>query len=214
MFKIKSIVIEKIEYQNCYNLQKIFQNRVISDSSEQYILFLEHPHVITTGKRGFQNLLKYPLKYYDDMKISLIETDRGGLATYHGDGQIVVYFIINLNTFSLGIKNFVSIIEDAIIESLREIGIEASKNDEYRGIFCGDNKICSVGMQVSHGVTTHGFALNNQTDLSYFSLITPCGIVDKGVTSIENECSKKYEFNYIVSILKEHISKKLDVIIE
>ncbi|MBN2694109.1 lipoyl(octanoyl) transferase LipB [bacterium] len=206
MFKIKSIIIEKIEYQNCYRLQKTLQEKVIENSSEQYILFLEHPHVITTGKRGFQDLLKYPKEYYSQNGIKLIETDRGGLATYHGNGQIVVYFILNLTFFSSGIKQFVSLIEDAIIDSLAELGIKASKNSDYRGIFCGENKICSVGMQVTHGVTTHGVALNNQTDLSYFSLITPCGIVDKGVTSIEKELSQKYEFNEIVSILIKNLS--------
>ncbi len=214
MIKYKAVKIDLIEYNNAFNLQKILQQKVLNDNSEQYILYLQHTNVITTGKRGFQDNLKFEESYYFKNNISLVQTDRGGLATYHGPGQLVVYFIINLNDLNLGIKAFVNKIEDIIITILQKLNITAYKNEEYRGVFVENDKICAVGMQVTHNITTHGIALNVNTNLSYFDLITPCGITDKGVVSIKKILNKNIEINDIINMFNTELNNILGIYVE
>jgi len=214
MIKYKLIKIDKILYNDAYNLQKVLQEKVLSDNKEQYILALSHNNVITTGKRGFLDDLKYNNDFYGNKGIELVVTDRGGLATYHGEGQLVMYFILNLLDLKLGVKNFVSKIEEAIIKTLKDFNINANQLEGYRGVFVGNNKIAAVGMQVKHNVTNHGIALNISTDLSMFDLINPCGLTDKGVTSIKKETNKDINFDEVLNILVENVSAVLGENIE
>ncbi len=207
----KLIKIDTISYNDALVLQKILQNKVLADNSEQYILALSHNDVITTGKRGFLDTLKYDEKFYKSKNIDLIKTDRGGLATYHGRGQLVIYFIINLLDLKLGIKDFVSKIEDSIIDTLIYYDVIASKSEGFRGVFVNDNKIAAVGMQVTHNVTKHGIALNISTNLDRFSLFVPCGLRNKGVTSIKNEINRNIDINEVLDILIKKISDNLEV---
>ncbi len=214
MINYKAVKINLIDYNDAFTLQKILQQKVLNDNNEQYILYLQHTSVITTGKRGFQDNLKFEESYYKENNISLVQTDRGGLATYHGPGQLVVYFIINLNDLNLGIKAFVNKIEDVIITILQKLNITAYKNDEYRGVFVENNKICAIGMQVTHNITTHGIALNVNTDLSYFDLITPCGITDKGVVSVQKILNKNIEINDIINMFNIELTNILGMYVE
>ena len=206
MIEYKWIDIEKISYKDALYLQKLLQEKVINDNSTQYILTLMHNDVITTGKRGFLDNLNYDKDFYLKNNIELIKTDRGGLTTYHGDGQLVVYFIFNLADFKLGIKKFVSKLEDVIIHFLKKRGILANKIENKRGIFIGKNKICAIGLHVSHNVTSHGFALNITTDLEKFNLFTPCGLKDCGVTSLE----KINNLNINLKNIKEEVLKEIE----
>lgn len=207
----KLIKIDTISYNDALVLQKILQNKVLADNSEQYILALSHNDVITTGKRGFLDTLKYDKEFYISKNIDLIKTDRGGLATYHGKGQLVLYFILNLLDLKIGIKDFVSKIEDSIIETLEYYDIIASKLEGFRGVFVNNNKVAAVGMQVTHNVTKHGIALNISSDLEKFLLFVPCGLKNKGVTSIKNEVNRDIDFNEVLDILIKRISDNLEV---
>jgi len=214
MTKYKLIKIDKILFNDAYSLQKILQEKVLSNNEEQYILALSHNNVITTGKRGFLDNLKYDNDFYRNKDIDLVVTDRGGLATFHGDGQLVMYFILNLLDLKLGVKNFVSKVEDAIIKTLSYFKINAKQIEGYRGVFVGNDKIAAVGMQVKHNVTSHGIALNISTDLEMFDLFKPCGLTDKGVTSIKKEINKDISFDEVLSVLVENISTILGENIE
>ncbi len=211
MVLYKLIKINEISYSDAFSLQKILQNKVLNDSSEQYIIALSHTDVITSGKRGFTDTLKYDQEFYKNQKIDLIKTDRGGLATYHGKGQLVLYFIVNLLDLKLGIKDFIGKIEVSIIETLKKYGIFASQQSGFRGVFVNNNKIAAIGMQVTHNITKHGVALNISTDLKKFSLFVPCGLRDKGVTSIKNELSKDIDFDEFLNALIKVISDNLGV---
>jgi lipoyl(octanoyl) transferase len=214
MKKYKCIKIETISYNDAFFLQKALQDKVLKDDKEQYILALSHKDVITTGKRGFLDNLKYDYDFYEKNNIELIESDRGGLTTYHGPGQLVLYFILNLLDLSLGIKNFITKIEDSIIETLVDYDINAKRIDGFRGVFVGNNKIAAIGMEVKHNVTSHGIALNISTNLSKFDLFTPCGLLDKGITSLEKELNKCIDFNEVLLVLIDKISHNLEVEIE
>ena len=211
MVLYKLIKINEISYSDAFSLQKILQNKVLNDSSEQYIIALSHTDVITSGKRGFTDTLKYDQEFYKNQKIDLIKTDRGGLATYHGKGQLVLYFIVNLLDLKLGIKDFIGKIEVSIIETLKKYEIFASQQSGFRGVFVSNNKIAAVGMQVTHNITKHGVALNISTDLKKFSLFVPCGLHDKGVTSIKNELNRDIDSDEFLNVLIKVISDNLGV---
>lgn len=136
-----------------------------------------HDHVYTTGRKGnAANLLKPVLP-------PLYWVERGGDITYHGPGQLVYYFVFKLKSPIGG--DFITLMEDAVISALSTYGIEARHNPSHRGVWVGDRKICSIGVAVSEGVTYHGFALNVNTDLSFFSYINPCGLDSSKITSMK-----------------------------
>lgn len=178
-------------YRDVWELQKQSQQEVINGAEER-IYLTEHKDVYTLGKHGKQeNLLLLP------PDTECIRIERGGDITYHGPGQLVVYPIINLHNHGLGVKDYVNILEEAVIRTLAEYSIKAQRVEGATGVWidCGlpqERKICAIGVKISRGVTMHGFALNVTTRLQAFSAINPCGFVDKGVTSIENEmCDSK-----------------------
>ena len=206
----KLINIEQISYKDALFLQKLLQEKVVKDSSEQYIIALTHNDVITTGKRGFLDNLNHDIEFYNSNNIELVKTDRGGLTTFHGKGQLVIYFILSLLDLKLGVKSFVSKLESAIISSLKKIDIIATTKDGKRGIFVKDDKICAIGLNISHNVTSHGIALNVTTDLDKFNLFTPCGLKDVGVTSLE-KLNKDSSLNDIKEIILEEITKELNI---
>jgi len=212
--RYKLIKIDKISYSDALALQNILRNKVLNDDSEQYILALEHNNVITSGKRGFKDNLKYNYDFYYKRNIELIKTDRGGLTTFHGEGQLVFYFILNLNDLKTGIKKFVNVLETTVINILKNYDIKARKIENMRGVFVGDDKIAAIGLSVKHNVTMHGLALNITTDLKNFDLFVPCGLKDKGVTSIFKEKNIKVNNNEIINFFMEEFSKNIGVYIE
>lgn len=177
-----------------------------------YLIFCEHPHVFTLGKSGsLQNLLVSE-NILKNKGVSFIKTDRGGDITYHGPGQIVGYPIIDLNTFGIGVKEYVYIIEEAIILTLNEFFIHAERLHGATGVWLeahnrNARKICSIGVRVSRGITMHGFALNVNTDLSFFNLINPCGYTDKTVTSIQKELGHPQKMDEVKSCLKNKFAE-------
>jgi lipoyl(octanoyl) transferase len=152
-------------------------------TAPDHLLLLEHPHVITLGRNGRQENLLASGEILERAGISFFPTDRGGDVTYHGPGQLVAYPIIDLREWKRDVGAFVRAIEQTIIDTLAEYGIEAGRIPKLTGVWVGDRKIAAIGVHISRWVTSHGLALNVSTDLNYFQYIVPCGLT-KPVTSM------------------------------
>jgi lipoyl(octanoyl) transferase len=175
-----------------------------------YLIFVEHPHVYTLGKSGEANNLLISEPFLKQINATFYRINRGGDITYHGPGQIVGYPIIDLEKFDIGIREYIEKLEDAIIQSVHELGINAGRLDGSTGVWLDTGtpkvrKICAIGVRASRFITMHGFALNINTDLKYFSYINPCGFQDKGVTSVENELNAKQDFEKAKQIVLTHL---------
>jgi lipoyl(octanoyl) transferase len=179
---------------------------------ENHLIFCEHPSVFTIGKSGSeQNLLINPEKL-KEKNIELFRTNRGGDITYHGPGQIIGYPIIDLEQFELSVRSYIYLIEESIIQTIAEFGILAGRLPGASGVWIEQEtyrarKICAIGVRTSRFMTMHGFALNVNTDLKYFSYINPCGYTDKAVTSMEKENGREVDLILVKSKLKEKIAK-------
>ncbi len=180
----------RIDYQKGLDLQYALIEKCSREEIPDTLLLLEHPHVVTLGKRGENSDLLFSEEILKSRGISTAWVDRGGQATYHGPGQLVGYPIINLRHHQRKIKRFVHNIETFLIELLgRHYHIQCHTEDEYVGVWVENSKIAAIGISIHKGVSMHGFALNVCTDLNYFSYIIPCGISGggRGVTSISKE---------------------------
>ena len=196
-----------IEYNEAWNRQEEVFSATIEDKvqgreTRNLLIFCEHPHVYTLGKSGHsENML------YNPYNVPLVRTNRGGDITYHGPGQIVGYPIFDLDTFHLGLKDYIYKVEEAVILTLAHYGITATRLEHATGVWLDVEsttrcrKICAIGVKSSRFVTMHGFALNVNTDLTYFKNINPCGFIDKGVTSIEQELGRKLDLLEVESVL-------------
>lgn len=155
------------------------------------LLLLQHPHTYTLGRRGNRENILLTSEQLDERGIAVYEVDRGGDVTYHGPHQLVGYPILKLDpgyTYVGYIRN----LERALLEAMRDLGVPAGLKEGYSGVWVGEEKICAIGVKVdAQGVTSHGFALNVNTDLSYFGHIIPCGITDKGVTSLQQVLGRR-----------------------
>jgi len=210
-----------IDYKKAWDYQEELHQNIVnyksakkSEKTENRILFCEHPHVYTIGKSGSENNLLINKGILDSINATYYRINRGGDITYHGPGQIVGYPIFDLEQIKLGIKNYVSKLEESIIKVLNEYSISAERIKEATGVWMDTRvpgktrKICAIGIRVSKYVTMHGFALNVNTDLSYFNHINPCGYNDKGVTSMKNEIGKDLDIKEVKKkILKQIINE-------
>jgi len=220
----KFIDLGLIDYQEAWDYQtKLFDQTVAlkienrkKEPNEQtvtpnYLLFCSHPHVYTLGKSGDQSNLLLDKKGLEEKRASFYKINRGGDITYHGPGQIVGYPILDLDNFFTDIHKYLRFLEEAVIVTLADYGIEAGRIDGLTGVWVDiDNptkarKICALGVKSSRWVTMHGFAFNVFTDLDYFQNIIPCGIDDKAVTSLEFELGKKPDMQEVQNKLKSHL---------
>jgi lipoyl(octanoyl) transferase len=175
-----------VAYQAGLELQRDLVDRRKRGEIPNQLLLLEHPHVITLGVKTRQDrshVLATP-ESLAAQGVALFEAGRGGDVTYHGPGQLVGYPIIDLKPDRCDVHRYVRDLEQILIDAVAEFGIEAGRIDGLTGIWVGSDKLAAIGVRISRWVTSHGFALNVNTDLSRFQLIVPCGIVDKGVTSM------------------------------
>ena len=187
------------DYNEALLSQKNTRNQLIKNSGKNTLFLLEHNHTYTLGKNGNPNNIL-------NKNCELFETDRGGDVTYHGPGQLVGYPIIDLKTMGLGIRSYVSNIEQVLIHVLYDYGINASIKPGLTGVWIEDRKIASIGIRVSRWITTHGFALNVNTDMNYFSNIISCGIENVYMTSMEKELGKKISMNDIKQSTINHFN--------
>jgi lipoate-protein ligase B len=167
-----------------WDLQKRLAEQVKADDTAGWLLLLEHPHTYTFGRAGNAENLHLTEQELADLDAKVYWVDRGGDVTYHGPGQLVGYPIVDLHRWNEGPRWFVAALEAALIEALAVFGVAAETVEGRPGVWAGNEKLAAIGLHISQGVTTHGFALNVDPDLSYFEHIFSCGIADAGVTSI------------------------------
>ena len=181
-----------------------------------YFLFVEHPHVYTLGKSGDQSNLLIDKSQLKNKKASFYKINRGGDITYHGPGQIVGYPILDLENFFTDIHKYLRFLEESVIMTLDNFGIQAERNDGKTGVWLDVNtpfpkKICAMGVRASRWVTMHGFALNVNVELDYFNNIIPCGLTDNIVTSMNNELNKsEVSIDEVKVVLKNSFSRTFD----
>lgn len=178
------VYLGQCDYQEAYQLQKQFLCRRIGGRIPDTLILLQHPPVITVGRKGARRNILVDNEVLHREGIPVYNTDRGGDITYHGPGQIVGYPILDLNQHGRDVHKVIYMFEDVIIGLLAGYGIEGTRSPDYPGVWVGSEKICAIGIAVSNWVTYHGFALNVNTNLTHFSYITPCGISDRGVSSM------------------------------
>ncbi|MCK9311511.1 MAG: lipoyl(octanoyl) transferase LipB [Bacteroidales bacterium] len=206
----------RMEYALAWQKQKeLFDARIIAKNGindlNDIAVFCEHPHVFTLGKSGVEENLLVNNQTLKDKGVAFFKTDRGGDITYHGPGQIVVYPILDLEHFNIGLRQYIYYIEEAVILFLLEFGVKGERFKGATGVWIDTDvpvktrKICAIGVKSSRFVTMHGLALNINTDLSYYSLINPCGFTDKGVTSLEKETDKQQDLEYCRKLLFKKI---------
>lgn len=222
----KNIIFEDLgvsEYKKTWEYQKQLMKKVIAQKtekktntdieSENYLLFVEHPHVYTLGKSGDEQNLLLNYIQLQAAHATFFQTDRGGDITYHGPGQIVGYPILDLENFGIGLRKYIELLEEAIIKTVAEFGLVGARDPKATGVWLDAGlptarKICAIGVKSSRFVTMHGFAFNVNTDLTYFQHINPCGFTDRGVTSLEKELGMKQDFE---AIKKLTLKKMLEV---
>ena len=207
-----------IEYNEAWQkqealFQQTIQQKLQNETTSNYLILCEHPHVFTLGKNGSANNLLIGNLQLRSVHAQYVETNRGGDITYHGPGQIVGYPIFDLTNFDMGLKQYIFNMEEAVIATLRRIGIQSERLEGATGVWLDTvypdkcRKICAIGVRSSHFVTMHGFALNVNTDLNYFSYINPCGFIDKGVTSIQKELGSPHSLEEIKQLLREEFNR-------
>ncbi len=203
------------EQQRAY--QSVWEQVVAKQKEPEGYLFIgEHDPVYTLGKNG--NVANLLVREGRDGIPTLYHTDRGGDITYHGPGQIVVYFVVYLPAWNLGVRRYVQLLEQSVMTTLAEFQIASQVLEDAPGVWLSSlsvpalRKICALGIHVNRGITTHGIALNVTTDLAYFTYINPCGFTDRGVTSLEQELQRHIEVGVVEEALLRNLAKTFQFI--
>lgn len=221
----KFIDLGLIEYQQAWDYQTSLFNSILEIKSanrtaaetdqrltDNYLLFCEHPHVYTLGKSGNEENLLIKKEELSALGATYHHINRGGDITYHGPGQLVGYPVLDLENFFTDIHQYMRLLEEAVIQTLAEFSIRAGRIKGLTGVWLDiddpkkQRKICAMGVKTSRWVTLHGFALNVNTDLSYFDKMIPCGIQDKSVTSLQKELKEIVDMEKIKNILKAKLA--------
>ncbi len=214
-----------MDYQQAWDYQeKLFAdivavkiaNRKLTPEVHQptpnYLIFCEHPHVYTLGKSGKLDHLLLSEARLKEVEATFYKINRGGDITYHGPGQLVGYPILDLDNFFTDIHRYMRTLEEGVIRMLADYGLSAGRIEGLTGVWLdhetqqNPRKICALGVKASRWVTMHGFALNVNTDLSYFGHIVPCGIDDKDVTSMQQELGHAVALQEVTDILEKHLT--------
>lgn len=207
------------DYKEVWDQQEQTLAEIISEkratkkptSKNQFIL-VEHPHVYTLGKSGDEKNLLAQSDLLEKIEATFYKINRGGDITYHGPGQLVGYPIIDLEYYNIGVREYIEKMEDAIIATIAEYGLKGGRKDGATGVWLDFDhpsrarKICAIGVRVSRYVTMHGFALNVNTDMRYFTYINPCGLTF-GVTSIQQELGKEISMDEVKRIVREKFNR-------
>ena len=196
-----------VPYELALKLQRRLMQARAEDNIPDVLLLLQHPSVFTIGQfRGEEDLIA-PAETLTQEGIAVFHTNRGGGITYHGPGQLVGYPILNLKESSLGVREYIWRLEEVAIKSLLALGIQGRRVAKYPGVWVGEKKICSIGIHVSHYITTHGFALNVSNDLRYFEYIRPCGLGCDVMTSLSESLGHPVEVETIIGSLLHSFSE-------
>ncbi|MDY0781613.1 lipoyl(octanoyl) transferase LipB [Tenacibaculum sp. IB213877] len=225
--KINLINLNQKDYKEIWDYQtdllqstvdlKIKNRRESKETpTNNYFLFVEHPHVYTLGKSGDMSNLLLNEEQLKQKGATFYKINRGGDITYHGPGQIVGYPILDLENFFTDIHKYLRLLEESIIKTIAEYGLEGERSEGETGVWLGvgtpfARKICAMGIRTSRWVTMHGFALNVNTDLGYFDNIIPCGIRGKAVTSLEAELGRKVPIDEVKEKILKHFKELFEV---
>jgi lipoyl(octanoyl) transferase len=221
---VRFIDLGLIDYQQAWDYQTSMFNEILKVKSENrsrpeteqeltnnYLIFCEHPHVFTLGKSGDENNLLLKKEELSTINASYYHINRGGDITYHGPGQIVVYPVIDMENFFTDIHQYMRLLEEAVIQTLKAFGIESGRIKGLTGVWIDFDtetearKICALGVKTSRWVTMHGLAFNVNANLEYFKYIVPCGIDDKAVTSVQKEVGNEISIESVKEVLREKI---------
>lgn len=221
----------RIEYQEAWDLQEALMQEglaikaarisepgsaIAQQEIQQQLLVVEHPHVYTLGKSGAIENLLINNQLMQELGVSFYKTNRGGDITYHGPGQLVAYPVLDLEAFKTDLGWYMRSLEEVIIQTIAVYGIKGERLPGSTGVWLDTNdlskarKICALGVKCSRWITIHGLALNVNTDLSFFGHIVPCGITDKGVTSIAKELGRPVDENEV----KQEFLKQFAIIFD
>ena len=225
--KVKITELGFLPYSEAWDIQEEYfsntiavkrQNRHLDSSilTENHLLLVEHPPVFTLGKSGKIDHLLLKEEVLKSKGIAFFKTNRGGDITFHGPGQLVGYPILDLDNFFTDIHKYLRYLEEIIIKTLSDFGLNSARSDGETGVWLDldtpfARKICAMGVRASRWVTMHGFALNINTDLSYFDYIVPCGIQGKGVTSIAKELKREVDPSLVKAAVLKHFSEVFEV---
>ncbi len=187
----------QVEYQRARALQGRLVSQIHDGESPNTLLLLEHPHTYTHGRLSRDEHLPSPLEEGAAARVPVYETDRGGQVTYHGPGQLIGYPVINLRNWGMGPLEYVRRLEQVIVDTMTDFGIPARTEQGLTGVWAEGGKIAAIGVKISRGVAFHGFAINVNTDLSYFRRIIPCGISDRPVTSMTAELDETLDMGEV-----------------
>lgn len=191
-------------YKKIWDFQKKLYQLRLNNLIDDTLILLEHSHTYTLGKSADKNHLLASSENLSSDEIDIFDIDRGGDITYHGPGQIVGYPIIKLNDLYEDVHRYLRELEELIIRTLKDFQVTAVRDDDYTGVWVNKNKIAAIGIKVSRWVTMHGFAFNINTDLSFFEKIIPCGIFEKGVTSLAQELGTKINLENVKEVVIKH----------
>ncbi len=214
---LKVVDLGQIAYRECWDLQNDLAQHVSSGEIPETLLLLEHTNTYTCGRRGGRDHILIGDDQLERQGITVLDVDRGGDVTYHGPGQLVAYPIINLHKYGehIDYPGYVRRLEKVLIGTLEELGVEAHQLDGFSGAWVhgssGEEKIAAIGVRVDgRGITTHGIALNVTTDLQFFSYIVPCGITDKGVSSISRVLGNAQPMFAVKDAFARHFAEWFD----
>lgn len=170
-----------VPYLQALDAQRAHREAILAGKAGEEIWLLEHASVVTTGRRPVPDLDPARLARHG---VPIVATERGGLATWHGPGQLVAYILIDAGSRGIGARALVDLVEETVIGWLAGLGLATTRRPGLPGVWAGRDKLCAVGLHLAHGVSMHGLALNLDPDLGVYDLFTPCGVMDGGVGSV------------------------------
>jgi len=211
--RIKKLIIcdlGLIEYKKAWQIQKEFHTKRTLGKIDDILFICEHPHTYTLGKTAEEKNLLFGEQELQRKEITVFNIDRGGDITYHGPGQIVGYAILDLKNWKQDTHLYLRALEDVLISTCKDYGLESERNIKYTGVWIDYRKICAIGIKVSRWVTMHGFAFNVNTDLSLFDGIIPCGIQEKEVTTLSKELDADVNIEEVKKIVTNNFVNIFD----
>lgn len=199
-----------VPYDEGLHIQERAVERLRSGEAPEQLLLLEHPHVFTLGRGADSSNILADRQQLESNSVEVHETGRGGDVTYHGPGQLVGYPIMDLKPDRCDVHRYVRDIEEVLIRTIADFGVIGGRIPGLTGVWVENEKIGAIGVRIARWITSHGFALNVNTDLSFFRMIVPCGITDKGVTSLSQLLGRRIDLEEVASIVASRFARVFD----
>jgi lipoate-protein ligase B len=196
----------RVDYPAAWAWQRELFLARLDEERGDTLMLLEHPPTYTLGRRALEDDLVYGDSERAARGIALFKVDRGGRATYHGPGQLVGYPILGLGE-RYDVVKYLRRLEDVLIKTAADLGVEATRDPDHTGVWVGPNKIGAIGVKITRGITMHGFAFNVTTDLQMFGGIVPCGIQDRWVTSVQAETGRTHSVKEVATLASNHLAE-------